>query len=256
MNRKKGAKLKERTELLYGIQPVLGALQHSKRLLNQLYLKKDADSSERLREIRILAEKIKLPVSEVPVSQLTVMCPDAVHQGVVLRCGFLPFTSMPDFPQSAVATQPLLVVLDQIEDPHNLGAIIRTCGFFEVNAVVVTQDHSSGLTPVASKASAGVLEWLPVISVTNLARFLNEQKTKGFWVTGLEGEAPDCFTDFSRDRPLILVLGNEGRGIRRLVRKHCDWLVSIPGNHEVSSLNVSNAAAVALYHLHTLPQTP
>ena len=88
MNRKKGAKLKERTELLYGIRPVLGALQHSKRLLNQLYLKKDADSSERLREIRILAEKIKLPVSEVPVSQLTVMCPDAVHQGVVLRCGF------------------------------------------------------------------------------------------------------------------------------------------------------------------------
>ena len=111
MNRKKGAKLKERTELLYGIQPVLGALQHSKRLLNQLYLKKDADSSERLREIRILAEKIKLPVSEVPVSQLTVMCPDAVHQGVVLRCGFLPFTSMPDFPQSAVATQPLLVAV-------------------------------------------------------------------------------------------------------------------------------------------------
>ena len=168
MNRKKGTKLKERTEFLYGIQPVLGALQHSKRLLNQLYLKKDADSSERLREIRILADKIKLPVSEVTVSQLTVMCPDTVHQGVVLRCGFLPFTSMPDFPQSAVATQPLLVVLDQIEDPHNLGAIIRTCGFFGVNAVVVTQDHSSGLTPVASKASAGVLEWLPVISVTNL----------------------------------------------------------------------------------------
>lgn len=255
MNRKKGAKLKERTELLYGIHPVLGALRHSKRQLNQLYIKKDADSSERLREIRILAEGIKLPVSEVPVSQLSAICPDAVHQGVVLRSGFLPFTSIPDFSQSTVGTQPLLVVLDQIEDPHNLGAIIRTCGFFEVNAVVVTQDHSSGLTPVASKASAGVLEWLPVISVTNLARFLNEQKTKGFWVAGLEGEAPDSFTEFSRDRPLILVLGNEGRGIRPLVRKHCDWLVSIPGNHEVSSLNVSNAAAVALYHLHTLPQT-
>ena len=154
MNRKKGVKLKERTELLYGIHPVLGALRHSKRQLNQLYIKKDADSSERLREIRILAEKIKLPVSEFPVSQLAVICPDAVHQGVVLRCGFLPFTSIPDFPQSAVGTQPLLVVLDQIEDPHNLGAIIRSCGFFEVNAVVVTQDHSSGLTPVESKASA------------------------------------------------------------------------------------------------------
>ena len=243
-------------ELLYGIQPVLGALQQRKRHLDRLFLKKDADSSKRLTAIRKLAEKLILPVSEVTVSKLTKICSDAVHQGVVLRCGFLPFSSMHDLPKSAVGTNSLLVVLDQIEDPHNLGAIIRTCGFFEVNAVVVPQDHSSGLTPVVSKASAGVAEWLPIISVKNLARFLNEQKTKGFWVAGLEGDAPHRFTDFSRDRPMILVLGNEGRGIRRLVRKHCDWLVCIPGNEEVSSLNVSNAAAVALYHLQTLPQTP
>ena len=256
MNRKKGAKPNERSELLYGIQPVLGALQHKKRHLDQLYLKKDAYSSERLTEIRKLAEQLRLPVSEVTVSKLTEISSDAVHQGVVLRCGFLPFASMHDLPQSAVGTHSLLVVLDQIKDPHNLGAIIRTCGFFEVNAVVVPQDHSSGLTPVVSKASAGVAEWLPVISVTNLARFLNEQKTKGFWVAGLEENAPHRFTDFSRDRPMILVLGNEGRGIRRLVRKHCDWLVCIPGNQEVPSLNVSNAVAVALYHLQTLPQTP
>ena len=257
MNRKKIEKLKEREELLYGIQPVLGALQQRKRHLDRLFLKKDADSSERLTEIRKLAENLRLPVSEVTVSKLTKISSGAVHQGVVLCCGLLPFSTMLDLMQSDVGTHPLLVVLDQIEDPHNLGAIIRTCGFFEVNAVVVPKNQSSTLTPVVSKASAGVVEWFPVISVTNLARFLNEQKNKGFWVAGLEGDAPHRFTNFSRDRPLILVLGNEGLGIRRLVRKHCDWLVRIPGNQEVPSLNVSNAAAVALYHLQTLPpQTP
>ena len=256
MNRKKDAKPKERTELLYGIQPVLAALKHRKRHLDQLFLKKDASSSERLNEIRKLGEKLGLPVSEIAVSKLTEISSDSVHQGVLLRCGYLPFATMHDLPQSTIGNHPLLVVLDQIEDPHNLGAIIRTCGFFDVSAVIVPQDHSSGLTPVVSKASAGVAEWFPVISVTNLVRFLNEQKTKGFWVAGLEGDAPHRFTDFSQDRPLILVLGNEGRGIRRLVRKNCDWLVSIPGNREFTSLNVSNAVAVALYHLQTLPQTP
>ena len=245
----------ERTEFLYGIQPVLGALQHRKRHLYELYLKKDANSSELHTNIRRLAEKLSLQVSEVSVSKLAKISDDAVHQGVVLRCSYLPFSTMHDLPQLTEGKDPLLVVLDQIEDPHNLGAIIRTCGFFEVNAVVVPQDHSSGLTPVVSKASAGVSEWFPIISVTNLARFLNEQKSKGFWVTGLEGDAPNRFTFSPRDRPMILVLGNEGRGIRRLVRKHCDWLVSIPGNQKIPSLNVSTAAAVALYHFQTLSKT-
>ena len=237
------------SDLLYGILPVLGALQHRRRRLEHLYLKKDAESSERLREIRILAEKIRVPVSDIPTTKLAEMCPDAVHQGVVLRCGSLPFSHWTDIPQTDEGTYPLYVALDQIEDPHNLGAILRTCGFFKVSAVVVPQDHTSGLTAVVAKASAGVSEWFPVVSVPNLARFLQEQKSKGLWVIGLDGEATDSVADFVRDRPLILVLGNEGRGIRQLVRKCCDWLVRIPGNPEVSSLNVSNAAAVTLYHL-------
>ena len=240
-------------DLLYGILPVLGALQHRRRRLDRLYLKKDADSSERLRDIRYIAEKIKLPLSEVPVTKLTKMCPNAVHQGVILRCGFLPFSSWNDLPQSEEGQYPLIVALDQIEDPHNLGAILRTCGFFDVSAVVVPQDHTSELTPTVSKSSAGVLEWFTVISVTNLARFLQEQKSKGLWVVGLDGDAAENVGNLKRDRPLILVLGNEGRGIRQLIRKRCDWLVSIPGNPKVSSLNVSNATAVVLSHLHNLP---
>ena len=255
MPKKQDSKLKGRGELLYGTQPVSGALLQRKRLFERLYLKRNADSSTRLKEIRMLAEKSQIPVSEVSVTQLTEMCPDTVHQGVALRCSFLPFSSILDLPQSTEGRHPIIVVLDQIEDPHNLGAILRTCGFYDVSAVVVPRDHSSSLTPVVSKASAGVAEWFPVISVTNLARFLQERKNKGFWVVGLDGESPDSLANLTCDRPLIIVMGNEGRGIRRLIRKHCDWLVSIQGNPLVSSLNVSNAAAVTLYHLHTLPQT-
>ena len=244
------------SDFLYGILPVHGALSHRRRKLDHLYLKTDADSSERLREIRMLAEQHRVPVSEVPVKKLEEMCPDAVHQGVVLRCGVLPFSSLSDLPQTAEGEYPLIVVLDQIEDPHNLGAILRTCGFFKVSGVVVPQDHTSGLTAVVAKASTGVSEWFPVISVPNLARFLQEQKSKGFWVIGLAGDAAESVAELSQDRPLILVLGNEGKGMRRLSRKHCDWLVSIPGDQQVSSLNVSNAAAVVLFHLHNKHQIP
>ena len=236
-------------DFLYGILPVYSALSNERRKLVHLYLKKDADSSQRLREIRLLAEQHGVPVREVPVKELEEMCPDAVHQGVVLSCGALPFSSISDLPKTAEGEYPLIVLLDQIEDPHNLGAILRTCGFFKVSAVVVPQNHTSGLTAVVAKASTGVSEWFPVISVPNLARFLQQQKSKGFWVIGLAGDAVESVAEISQDRPLILVLGNEGKGMRRLIRKNCDWLVSIPGDQIVSSLNVSNAAAVVLFHL-------
>ena len=183
------------------------------------------------------------------------MCPDAVHQGVVLRCGILPFSPISVLPLPVEGKLPLIVVLDQIEDPHNLGAVLRTCGFFDVNAVVVSKDHSCGLTPVVSKTSSGVAEWLPVISATNLTRFLQKQKSEGYWIVGLTEESNQSVSQLVRDKPLVLVLGNEGRGIRPLIRKQCDWLVSIAGNPKVPSLNVSNAAAIALNHFYVLPES-
>lgn len=238
-----------RNDLLYGIKPVLIAMQQKKRKLKRLFLKENYNSSDRLREIKKLAEKSGLPVSELSTLKLSAMCSNSVHQGVVLSCSFLPYSSLLDLPKISVGESPIIVALDQIEDPHNFGAILRTCGFYNVSALVVPRDHSPGLTATVSKVSAGVLEWFPVISVPNLARFLNQQKSKGLWVVGLEVNAKDSLVNITRDRPIILVLGNEGRGIRRLTKKHCDRLIKIPGNSEVSSLNVSNAAAVVLFHL-------
>ena len=246
----KGRKKSASTSLyLYGVLPVEAALIHRRRKIDHLYLKKAADSSKRLRKIRLLGEQYGIPVSEVSVKILEKMCPDALHQGVVLSCESLPYSSFSDLPQTVEGKYNLIVALDQITDPHNLGAILRTCGFFKVSAVVVPQDHTSGLTAVVAKASAGVSEWFPVISVPNLARFIQQQKSNGFWVVGLVEDAVENVSELSQDRPIILVLGNEGKGIRPLSRRHCDWLVSIPGNPEVSSLNVSNAAAVVLFHL-------
>ena len=251
----KGSSSSFHRELLYGLQPVRAALRCRKREFSELFLKIGKNNSGRITEIRKLAEEIGLPVNEVPGNRLKEMCPDAVHQGVVLRCGILPFSTISDLSLTLEGELPLIVVLDQIKDPHNLGAIIRTCGFFDVTAVVLSKDHSCGLTPVVSKSSSGVAEWLTVISTTNLTRFLQKQKTEGYWIVGLAEESNQSLSKLERDKPLILVLGNEGRGVRPLIRKQCDWLVSISGNPQVSSLNVSNAAAIALNHFYVLPQS-
>ena len=240
-------------ELLYGVQPVCAALRQRKRQFSELYIKRGKKNSRRIWEIRELAEELGITLREVPGKKLTEMCPEEVHQGVVLRCGSLPFSPISVLSLPVEVKLPLIVLLDQIEDPHNLGAVLRTCGFFDVSAVVVSKDHSCGLTPVVSKSSSGVVEWLPVISVTNLSRFLQKQKSEGYWIVGLAEESNQSFSQLVRDKPLILVVGNEGRGIRPLIRKQCDWLVSIAGNPEVSSLNVSNAAAIALNHFYVLP---
>ena len=242
-------------ELLYGINPVFAALKHRKRVFSELFIKTSKNNSIRIREIQELAKELDITVNEVPGSKLEEMCPDAVHQGVVLRCSILPFFPISDLPLSLKGKLMLIVVLDQIKDPHNLGAVLRTCGFFDVSAVVVSKDHSCRLTPVVSKSSSGVAEWLPVISVTNLTRFIQQQKLRGYWIVGLAEESNHSISKLVRDKPIVLVLGNEGRGIRPLIRKQCDWLVSILGNPEVSSLNVSNAAAIALNHFYVLPES-
>ena len=203
-----------------------------------------------MREIQELAEELGITVNEVPGSKLTEMCPDAVHQGVVLRCGILPFFPISDLPLPVEGKLPLIVVLDQIKDPHNLGAVLRTCGFFDVSAVVVSKDHSCGLTPVVSKTSSGVAEWLPVISATNLTRFLQKQKSEGYWIVGLAEESNQSVSQLVRDKPLVLVLGNEGRGIRPLIRKTCDDLVTIPMQGTLNSLNVSAAVSAVLFERH------
>ena len=235
-------------ELLYGIFPVQQALLHHKRSLSCLYIK-EGPASERLNALCHLAEERGIAINKLHKGKLDHLCPSVPHQGVALACGPLPYAPDDLLNNPDTSSPPLFVALDQIEDPHNFGAIVRSCSFFDISGIIVPQQHSSPVTPAVSKTSAGVVEYFPVIAVANLARFLTAQKKKGYWIVGLDLRAEQPIAALSQDRPLILVVGNEGRGIRPLVHSVCDWHVTIPGNPEVSSLNVSNATAIALYQL-------
>ena len=142
MKRIKDYRSSPHKELLYGVQPVCAALRQRKRQFSELYIKYGKNNSGHIREIRKLAEELGITLNEVTKDKLTEMCPDAVHQGVVLRCGILPFSTISDLSLTSEVELPLIVVLDQIKDPHNLGAIMRTCGFFDVTAVVLSKDHT------------------------------------------------------------------------------------------------------------------
>lgn len=244
-SRERGSK---REDYLHGILPIQNALHYRKRKLEHLYLKQGGPSSKRLEALAQAAKKIGVPVSWMDKKEMDEACPNVLHQGCLLKCGPLPFASLEDIKLDS-EKPPVFLALDQVEDPHNLGAIIRSCAFFKISGIIVTELHSSGLTPTVSKTSAGTLEHFPVISVGNLARFLEVQKKSGYWIVGMDAEAEQDMKALTLDRPLIMVLGNEGKGMRPLVRNTCDWKVKIAGSVEVSSLNVSNAAAIALYQL-------
>lgn len=243
---------------LYGINPVLSALQAGKRKPNRLYLK-SGKLSEKLELLGKTARELGIPVDSVLPQELEALCASPQHQGVVYRCGPLPllpendalaFTEQPDAVQPG-AVPPLLVALDQVEDPQNLGAVVRSCAAFGANGVVMTRRHGAPTSAATSKASAGALETFPLYEAANMARFLENAKLKGFWVAGAVISGGQPLYRFKRDQPLVLVLGNEGRGIRPLVEKLCDYQLTIPITGR-DSLNVSAAAAVLLYQL-TVP---
>ncbi len=232
-------------EWLYGVSPVQEALRHQHRTFRQLLLKQPV--SERLQEIQQQAEKLSIPVHLAERGKLDEICPEGVHQGVLLEATPREMLSPQPFPSPT--GNPIYLVLDQIADPQNFGAILRSCAFFGASGCIVARDHSCGITPTVSKTSVGVVEWFPVYAATNLKRFLDNRKEEGFWVVGMDGSAQSDLRDLQADRPLMLVLGNEGKGVRPLVLSACDWTVKISGTNQVESLNVSSAAALALYQV-------
>ncbi len=180
--------------------------------------------------------------------------PEAVHQGIALEVlplepleieDVLPAARPADFPEGA---QPL-IVLDQVTDPHNVGAILRSAAAFGAAAVITTRDNAPAQGGVMARAAAGALDLVPLVYVTNLARALGEIKEAGYWVVGLDGEARQTMAEAKLSAATALVLGAEGKGMRRLTAESCDLLVRLPISEVMESLNVSNAAAIALYEL-------
>ncbi|MEQ8441466.1 MAG: 23S rRNA (guanosine(2251)-2'-O)-methyltransferase RlmB [Alphaproteobacteria bacterium] len=227
---------------LYGLHPVRAALSNPSRdCLRLLATHNAADAVQGLADAKGLAPE------EADRDMLDRLCgPDAVHQGIALEVVPQEPLSLGDL-EDPVAGRPLLV-LDQVTDPRNVGAILRSAAIFGACAVAIQDRNAPPESAALAKAAAGALESVPLVRVGNLARALDELKDQGYWVAGLAGEAEETLSALPLDRPLALILGSEGDGMRRLTREHCDQLVRIAmAPNAVGSLNVSNAAAVTLF---------
>jgi 23S rRNA (guanosine2251-2'-O)-methyltransferase len=224
--------------LIHGFHPVREALRAGRRKLVRLHATKEA--ADRL-STEIAAARV--PVNLVASQDLSArLGAQAVHQGVLLEAGALEAGDISDLAQSSG----IVLVLDQVTDPHNFGAIIRTAAAFGVDALVTTHRHSPQISGVLAKAASGGLEYVPLINVTNLARALDTLGEYGFLRIGLDSEGTEPLDRTPLPTPLALVLGAEGQGLRRLTREKCDVLARLDMPGPIKSLNVSNACAVAL----------
>ena len=233
--------------LIYGINPVLEALRA--RRVTALRVSPRAD--ERVRQIEQLAAGQGVPVRRVSAEELerAAGASGSRHQGVVAEVADGPGPGAHDLEDLIAGARgvPLIVVLDGIEDPHNVGAILRTVDAAGGDGVVRQSRHAAPLGGATAKASAGAVAHVRVADVVNIARALEALKEAGVWTVGLAGDAPTRYDAIDYTVPTALVVGSEGGGLRRLVRERCDWLVSIPMRGHVQSLNVSVATGVVLF---------
>ena len=225
-------------EVIYGVRPVIEALRSPRREVFEVL---EAAGNA---EVAQAAGASGVPVKRVDRARIEELARGGVHQGVVARVGPYPYSGLDEI---LAAPDPLVLVLDGVTDPRNLGAILRVADGAGASGVVVLKDRSVGVTAAAVKASAGASEHVRVARETNLRRAIDKMKKSGLWVYAAEGEAGPPHYEFDVTGPIALVLGSEGRGVRRLVREGCDGAVSIPMLGAVESLNVSVAAAVLLY---------
>jgi 23S rRNA (guanosine2251-2'-O)-methyltransferase len=224
--------------ILYGWHTVAAALANPQRGIRKLWLTENAAR-------RLADDKIDTRVAPEIVRPQVIdqrLGPDAVHQGLLAEADPLP---SPDI--ETLAQEGIVLVLDQITDPHNVGAILRSAAAFAVKAIVTTARHSPEATGVLAKSASGALELVPMITVPNLARALNELNDQGFLTVGLDSEGSENLGAVALRQPLALVLGAEGKGLRQLTRETCSVVARLDMPGEIKSLNVSNAAVLALY---------
>lgn len=226
--------------VLSGIHPVAEALRAG-HTLDRILIAQGA-GGVRLQEIIDLARRASVPVRFEQRSALDRVAGTPAHQGVVALGASKKYAGM-----DTASASKLVVVLDGVEDPHNLGAIVRTAHAAGAGAMIIPERRAVGVTDVVAKAAAGALEHLPIVRVTNINRALEELKEDGFWIYGLDERGTEAYTAVDYASPTAFVLGGEGKGLHEQVRKHCDVLVRIPMAGAISSLNVSVAAGVVLF---------
>jgi 23S rRNA (guanosine2251-2'-O)-methyltransferase len=234
------------SKVLTGFHAITSRLRQAPTSVSEIYI--DATRADaRARDLRALAERLNVRIIPVDSKRLDGMAAGVRHHGVVAQASTLEMPKFIEDVLESINEPALFLVLDGVQDPHNLGACLRVADGAGAHAVIAPKDRSVGLTTAAIKVASGAAESVPYIVVTNLARTMRDLKDKGIWLIGADDTAPETIYKAKLDGAIALVLGAEGEGLRRLTKESCDMLVSIPMFGSVSSLNVSVASGVCLY---------
>ncbi len=232
------------SNIIYGKNPIIEALE-ARKPINKIYL---ATGSKHPIDKKIiqLARQNGVPVREVDRKKLIELAGHDKSQGVVAILTEIGYGTMDDVFNRAAQRQesPLIAILDEIQDPHNFGAIIRSAEAFGFHGIVFPKDRSVGITDTVAKTAAGAVSHIPIVRVQNLAQWMKELKSQNVWIAGADQQAEMSFYEADLNRPLAIVIGNEGKGMRRLIKESCDFLVRIPMVGQINSLNASVAAAL------------
>lgn len=236
---------------LYGINSILSRLNKESPDILQLFLLRSRQD-KRLQQCLSLAKQKKISVMFVDRNKLDDMVHHSNHQGVVAEVATAKSLNENDLEDilDKLHEAPFLLILDGVQDPHNLGACLRTANAAGVHAVIAPKDNSASITPTVSKVASGAAETTPFIQVTNLVRTIERLKERGIWIIGSAGEATESLLNTKLTPPIAIVMGAEGKGMRRLTKEHCDQLLMIPMKGDVESLNVSVATGIFLFACH------
>ncbi|XJZ27420.1 23S rRNA (guanosine(2251)-2'-O)-methyltransferase RlmB [Bacillota bacterium Lsc_1132] len=236
-------------EYIIGKNPVIEALK-SERDINKILV---AEGSQRgqMQQITQLAKEANVLVQFVPKKKLDQIT-DGNHQGVLAYVAAYQYAELDDLFSAAEKKNepPFFLLLDEIEDPHNLGSIMRTADAVGAHGIIIPKRRAVGLTATVAKASTGAIEYIPVVRVTNMARTIDELKERGIWIAGTDAKGEEDYRRIDGKLPLGLVIGSEGKGMGRLIRDKCDFLIKLPMAGKVTSLNASVAAALLMYEVY------
>ncbi|MED3573541.1 23S rRNA (guanosine(2251)-2'-O)-methyltransferase RlmB [Cytobacillus praedii] len=236
-------------DIIMGKNPVIEALK-SGRDINKILIAEGSQGGQ-MQQVIGLAKATNVFVQFVPKKKLDQIA-EGNHQGVIAQVAAYQYAELDDLFHAAEKKNeaPFFLLLDEIEDPHNLGSIMRTADAVGAHGIIIPKRRAVGLTATVAKASTGAIEHIPVVRVTNMARTIDELKEKGVWIAGTDAKGREDYRQFDGTLPLGLVIGSEGKGMGRLIRDKCDFLIHLPMSGHVTSLNASVAAALLMYEVH------
>ncbi len=236
-------------QYIIGMNPIIEAIQ-ANHYINKIYIAEGMQKSK-IEKLIVLAKENKIFVQFVPRIKIDQLTQSKGHQGIVATIAAYKYSDLYEVIKKSKKEDsfPLLIMLDEIEDPHNLGSILRTADVVGADGIIIPERRSVGLTSAIAKISAGAVEYVPVIRITNLANTLETLKKEGFWIVGAEASSDVYYTEIDYKMSVCLVIGSEGKGISRLVMEKCDFIVKLPMKGHINSLNASVAASIIMYEI-------